>query len=263
MCASFSDATKLQLHSGLIFYPMGLSIKSYQILFQDAHIPRALINTVFYVIVGTTLSLLMTMLAAYVLSRKRYGIKKLLLYMIVIPMYFSGGLIPFYIVVKNLLNMGDSPLAILIPNAINSFYIFIMITFFKGLPDSLEESAFIDGANDFTILFRIIAPISMPVIAVMIVYYGVGQWNNWFNASIFLSLKRYEWQPLQLQLRDILIQNNPLSLQLSGADYYLQQAYKLLIKYSLIILTVAPIVAIYPFVQKYFVKGVMIGSIKD
>jgi len=263
LCASLSDGAKLMVHSGLLLYPAGFSLKSYEILLLDRYIPRAVFNTVFYVVAGTLISLLMTTMAAYVLSRKRYALKKALLYMIVIPMYFSGGLIPFYIVVKIMLQLGDTIWAVLLPSAVNSFYIFIMVTYFKTLPDSLEESAYIDGANEFTILFRIIVPISMPVIAVMIVYYGVGQWNSWFNAGIFLSLRRFELQPLQLQLRDILLQNSPLNLNLSGTDFFTQQQYKTLIKFSLIMLTVAPIILIYPMVQKYFVKGVMIGSMKD
>jgi len=263
LAASFSDGGRLLAHRGLLLHPVGLSIRSYEILFLDRYIPRAFFNSVFYVVAGTSLSLILSLLAAYVLSRKKYMLKKIFLYMIIIPMYFSGGLIPFYIVVRLYLNLADSPLAILLPSAINSFYVIIMITYFKTLPESLEESAYIDGANDFTILFRIIVPISMPVIAVMIIYYGVAQWNSWFNASIFLSFKRYQWQPLQLQLREILIQNSPLNLNMSGTDFFLQQQYRQLIKFSLIILTVAPILLIYPMVQKHFVKGVMIGSLKD
>lgn len=263
LCASISNGDRLYAHQGMIWYPLGLSVKAYQLLFVDPQIPRAILNTTFYVIVGTGLSLLLTTIAAYVLSRKKYALKKFFLFMIVIPMYFSGGLIPFYIVVKKVLMLSDSPLAILLPGAINSFYIFIMLTYFKTLPDSLEESAYIDGANDFTILFRIIMPISMPVIAVMIIYYAVGQWNSWFNASIFLSFKRFQYQPLQLLLKDILIQNNPLNIKGSSMDIFELQKYKRLIKFSLIMVTVTPIIIIYPFMQKHFIKGVMIGSIKE
>jgi putative aldouronate transport system permease protein len=174
-------------------------------------------------------------------------------------MYFSGGLIPFYLVVKQL-HMINSPLAILIPGAISVFNLIIMRTYFLSIPDSLEESAVIDGAGEFTVLFKIILPLAMPVVAVMIVYYGVGRWNEWFNAMIFLS--DTTWQPLQLLLRNILNMNDATKLIRGMNNMGEAIARARLIKYALIMITVVPIIFIYPFVQKHFIKGVMIGSLK-
>lgn len=257
--ASLSDPARLALHLGPLIRPIGFSIEAYARVLSNRLFMRGLLNTVFYVAVGTSLNLLLTAMTAYVMSRKGFFWKKYIMVYIVITMYFGGGLIPFYLVVKGL-HMVDSPMAIIIPSAMSVFNMIIMRTYFISIPDSMEESAILDGANDFTILFRIILPLAMPVVAVMIVYYGVDRWNGWFNAMIFLS--KPDWQPLQLLLRNILNQNDALkflkNLDIAGAQ---QQAR--LIKYALIMITVAPIVLIYPFVQKYFIKGVMIGSIKE
>lgn len=257
--ASVSDPTKLALHLGPLIKPLGFSTQAYGMVLSNRLFIRGLLNTVFYVVVGTLVNLLLTSLTAYVMSRKGFYWKKAIMIYIVITMYFGGGLIPFYLVVKRL-GMTESPLAIIIPTAMSVFNMIIMRTYFMSIPDSMEESAILDGANDFTILFRIILPLSMPVVAVMIVYYGVERWNGWFNAMIFLS--KPDWQPLQLLLRNILNQNDALKF-LKNPDLATAQQQARLVKYALIMITVAPIVFIYPFVQKYFIKGVMIGSIKE
>ena len=262
LMASLSNADKLFVHEGLLLYPKGLSVMSYKLLFKDPQIVQSLINSILYVVFGTILSLLMTSFAAYALTRKKFALKKAFLVYIIITMYFGGGLIPFYLVVSRLLNLGDTPLAIILPSALNTFYVFIMMSFFKTIPESLEESAYIDGANDFTILFKVMLPVAMPVVAVLTIYYAVGQWNSWFNAMLFLNKKRFDYQPLQLVLREILIQNTTFNMTSGAKDAIEVQKYKGLIKYSLIIVTIAPIIIIYPFMQKHFVKGVMIGSIK-
>jgi len=257
--ASLSDPAQLNLHQGPLYKPLGFSIEAYKQVLSNKLFMRGLFNTIFYVVVGTSLNLLLTALAAFVLSRKQFYWKKFIMIYIVITMYFSGGLIPFYLVVKNL-HLINSPLSILLPGAVSVFNLIIMRTYFLGIPDSLEESAVIDGANDFTVLFRIILPLSMPVVAVMIVYYGVGRWNEWFNAMIFLSDNT--WQPLQLLLRNILNQNDATKFLKNITDTGDAQSRARLIKYALIMITVFPIIFVYPFVQKYFIKGVMIGSLK-
>lgn len=262
LMASLSNADKLYFHEGPIFYPLGFSLTSYELLFRDPQIVQSLINSGIYVIIGTGLSLLMTSFAAYALTRKKYALKKFFLVLIIITMYFGGGLIPTYLVITKILHLNDTPLAILLPGMVNTFYVFIMMSYFKTIPDSLEESAYIDGANDFIILFRIILPVAMPVIAVMIIYYAVGQWNSWFNAMLYLNKKRYEYQPLQLVLREILIQSTSFKLTANAMDSIQMEKYKRLVKYSLIIVTVTPIIIIYPFMQKHFIQGIMIGSIK-
>jgi putative aldouronate transport system permease protein len=259
LLASVSDAVKLDLHTGPLIMPLGFSVNAYVLVLGNRLFIRGLINTMFYVVVGTALQLLITSMTAYVMSRKGFYWKKLLMIYIVITMYFGGGLIPFYLVVKNL-GMIDSPLAILIPSAMNVFNMIIMRTYLLSIPDSMEESAKIDGANDFTIFFRIILPLAIPVVAVMVVYYGVERWNGWFYAMIFLN--KPDWQPLQLLLRNILDQNDALKF-LQNPDIAVAQQQGRLVKYALIIITVAPILAIYPFMQKYFIKGIMIGSIKE
>jgi putative aldouronate transport system permease protein len=257
--ASISDPAKLALHKGPLLYPLGLSFVAYKNVFSNSAIVRGFFYTIFYVVAGTLLNLLITSFASYVLSRRAFFGKRFLMLFIVITMYFGGGLIPFYLVVKNL-GMIDTVWAMIIPTAMNAFYMIIMRTYFLSIPFSLEESAILDGANDFTILFRIILPLAMPVVAVMIIYYGVDRWNSWFHAMLFI-MKRQEIQPLQLILWSILLQND-LKL-VKSTDLLEGQQIARLIKYALIIITTLPIITLYPFMQKYFIKGVMIGSIKE
>ncbi|HHY83798.1 MAG TPA: carbohydrate ABC transporter permease [Clostridiales bacterium] len=258
--ASFSDPNQLARHAGPLFKPLGFSLQAYQSIFKDPSLVRSILNTVFYVVAGTSLNLLMTSLAAYVLSRKGFYWKKAIMFMIVFTMYFGGGLIPFYVVVR-MIGLNNSPLALIIPSAVSAFNIIIMRTYFMTIPDSMEESAKLDGANDFIVLFRIMLPLAMPVVAVMIIYYGVGHWNSWFDAMIFL-LKKPEWRPLQLTLRNLLLMNSATRMSTNTDPTKSAQAARL-IQYALIIVTIAPILAIYPFMQRHFIKGVMIGSIKE
>ena len=258
--ASFSDPARIAVFEGPLLLPLGFSLEAYASVFHNSSILRGLANTVFYVTAGTAINLLMTSFAAYVLSRRSFYWKKAIMVMIVITMYFSGGLIPFYMVVKNL-DLIDTPWALLLPSAMNAFYMIIMRTYLLSIPPSLEESAVLDGANDFSILFRIILPLAMPVVSVMIIYYGVGHWNSWFHAMLFLQKKR-DLEPLQLILRSILIQNDAVKF-VSNPNPTESQQIARLIKYALIIITTVPIAMIYPFMQKHFIKGVMIGSIKE
>ena len=260
LVASISDPALLAVHMGLLVKPLGFSLNAYEMVFNNRMIIRGLLNSIFYVVVGTSINILITSFAAYALSRKGYYWKKYIMFFILFTMYFSGGLVPFYLQVKNL-GLLDSPWAILIPYAMNAFYMIIMRTYFMSIPYSMEESALIDGANDFTILFKVILPLAMPVVAVMVIYYGVGHWNSWFPAMIFL-LKNREWHPLQLILRDILTQNNANQFT-RGLDQIASQQLARLIQYALIILSTLPIIMIYPVMQKHFIKGVMIGSIKE
>ncbi len=258
--ASISNPEQLAATPGLIIWPAGFSIQAYESVFHNRMMLRGLLNSIFYVVAGTAVNILMTSFAAYVLSRKGFYWKRFIFIVILITMYFSGGLIPTFILVKGL-HLTETPWAMIIPGAINTFYMIIMRTYFLSIPVSMEESAVIDGANDFQILFKIVFPLAMPVVAVMIIYYGVGHWNSWFNAMIYL-IKNKEWQPLQLILRDILNLNNTQSLT-NLSDTLAAQRLGRLIRYALIMVTVTPIILIYPFMQKHFVKGVMLGSIKE
>ncbi|MDQ0900660.1 carbohydrate ABC transporter permease [Paenibacillus sp. V4I7] len=257
--ASFSDATSLLQNRGLMFRPAGFDLGAYKAVFENPMIIKGYQNTLLYVLFGTTINLFMTSIGAYVLSRPNLYFKNIIMFFIVVTMVFHGGLIPTYLLVNDL-GMMNTMWALLIPGAINTFNMIIMRTSFQGIPVSLEESARMDGANDWTILFRIIIPLSMPVIAVMILWYAVGHWNSYFSALVYLRDR--EAYPLQLVLREILISNNTDSMMTGSAsdDKY---AIGETIKYAAIIVSTLPIICLYPFLQKYFVKGVMIGAIKE
>jgi len=200
----------------------------------------------------------MTSLGAYALSRQNFLWKNPIMFGIVFTMFFSGGLIPTFLLV-NKIGLLDSRWALIIPAAMSTYNLIIMRTSFQGIPASLEESAKLDGANDFTVLFRIVMPLSMPVIAVMILFYGVAHWNSWFSALIYIRSR--DLFPLQLILREILITNNTDSMMtgVGGGD---RMPIGETIKYATIIVSTIPVLCLYPFLQKYFVKGVMIGAIK-
>lgn len=255
--ASISDGAKLMQHSGALFKPLGLSFDAYKVTFQNKMVGRGYLNTLFILVVGTFLNIVMTSLGAYFLSRKDVMLKKIIMMGIVFTMYFSGGLIPWYLTVKQL-GLDNSLWALIVPNLVSTFNLIIMRTAFMAIPDSLEESAKLDGASHLTILTRLVIPLSLPTIAVMILYYGIGYWNAWFNASIFL--RKRELFPLQLILREILLQNTNADSNNTLID---QEQISQTIKYALIVVSTVPILAIYPFLQKYFVKGVMIGALKE
>jgi len=256
--ASLSDAGRLVAHKGILFKSLGFSLEAYKGVMKNPGILIGYRNTLFIVIAGVTVNLLMTALGAYVLSRKNVIWNKAFMLIIVFTMFFHGGLIPLYLVVKNV-GLLDSLWATIIPFSIGTFNLIIMRTAFMSIPDSLEESAKIDGANHFTILFRIIIPLSMPVIAVMILYYAVDKWNGWFYASVFI--KSRDLFPLQLVLREILIANSTDGMSV-GADAGDRFQIGETIKYATIIVATLPVLCLYPFVQRFFVKGVMVGSLK-
>lgn len=256
--ASISEASQLVTHKGLLYKPLGISFEAYKSVFKNPGILTGYRNTLFIVVMGVTLNLFMTALGAYVLSRKNVMWNKAFIFIIILTMFFNGGLIPIYLVVKGV-GLLDSLWAPIVPFAISTFNLIIMRTAFMSVPDSLEESAKIDGANHFTIMFRIILPLSMPVIAVMILYYAVDKWNGWFYSSIFI--KDRELFPLQLILREILLANQTDSMS-AGAAAGDQFQIGETIKYATIMVATIPILCVYPFVQKYFVKGVMVGALK-
>jgi putative aldouronate transport system permease protein len=256
--ASISRPSLLIQHRGLLLLPLGIETGSYGLVFKNPMILKGYANTMFVVFAGTIINIVMTSLGAYVLSRKNVYWKNLIMVIIVFTMFFGGGMIPTYLIVKSL-KLTNTLLALIIPNAISTYNLIIMRTSFMSIPDSLEESARIDGAQDFTILFKIIIPLSMPVIAVMILFYGVGHWNSWFSAMIYL--RKRELYPLQLILREILISSdiNQMMTEVGGMD---REPVGLTVKYATIVVATLPILCVYPFLQKYFVKGVMIGALK-
>lgn len=257
--ASLSDPTEMARFRGMLFYPKGFNLEAYKAVMDNPMILTGYRNTIFYVAGGTAINLLMTTLGAYALSRRNVYFSNSIMFMIVITMVFNGGLIPTFLLV-NSLGMLDTPWALLLPGAVSSFNLIIMRTAFQAVPVSLEESARIDGANDWTIMSRIIVPLSMPVIAVMILWYAVGHWNSYFSALIYLRDR--ELFPLQLVLREILISNSTDSMTTDAAASD-RLDIGITIKYATIIISTLPILCLYPFLQKYFVHGVLIGALKE
>lgn len=255
---SISDPIALTRDQGFRFFPiLPLNFSGYETVLSYRNIAVGYTNTLIYVIVGTLLNLVLTTLAAYVLSRKRFAPRNKVMLFLAFTMLFNGGMIPNYMLVRNL-GLLDHYAAVLLPSAFSVFNLVIMRTAFAEIPDSLEESARLDGANELQILVRIIIPVSKATVAVIALFVAIAIWNSWFTASIYLQ-DREKW-PLQMFLREILITTSQRSLS-SGVrmNTVVQQT---LVKYCTIMVATVPILCIYPFVQKYFVKGVMLGSIK-
>lgn len=257
---SMSISSPLAAASNEVFlWPVGLSFESYKMVFENPEIIQAYYNTLWYTGVGTVINVLMTVLSAYPLSRKRFFLRGPLMFLVTFTMFFSGGLIPQFILV-NQLGLYNTRWAIVLPVAISTWNLILCRTFFQGIPDSLEEAATIDGASQYTILFRIFLPLSMPIIAVLILFYAVGHWNSYFSATLYLTDSSL--QPMQIYLRKVLIQANTELLRDNMASGMERSLATLQLKYSVIIVATLPILVVYPFLQKYFVKGVMIGSLK-
>lgn len=259
LVASFSDPSVVIESKGIMLLPKGITFDAYKAVIANKSILTGYVNTIFYVVVGTALNLLFTVILAYGLSRKNIRYSGFFMKAIVFTMFFSGGMIPSYMLIKQLGIMG-TVWSILLPGLISTYNLIILRTSFRSVPQSLEESAKIDGANEWNIMWKIVLPLSMPTIAVMILYYGVGRWNDWFNASIYLTER--SMFPLQLVLREILVINSMDSMSMS-ASVQDKVSVEYTIKYATIIVATIPILCIYPFLQKYFIKGVMIGAIKE
>ena len=257
--ASFSNPNLLAAHSGVLLHPLGFSLESYKAVLSQSDIYTGYRNTLFLVIVGTCISLSITVLSAYVLSRRGFRLRPLLNLMAVFTMFFSGGLIPFYLQIRTL-GLRESLWGLILPTAMSTYNLIVLRTAFYSVPVSLEEAARMDGAQDFTILFRVILPITGPSIAVMILFYGVSYWNSWFYAMVLLGGRR-ELYPLQLILREILIMSSADSM--IDLDINDRAIISQTIKYATIIVSTVPVLAIYPFLQKYFVAGMMVGAVKE
>lgn len=257
--ASFSDSNALLRHgASALWKPLEPTLSAYKMAFSNKLIVSGYINTVFLVVTGTLISIIMSSLCAYVLSKKDLKLKGLFTKIIMVTMFFGGGLIPTYVLVKNL-GMLNTYWSLLIPGAISTYNMIILRTGFESVPDSLTESALMDGAGHLRILFKIVMPLSKATIAVICLYYAVGQWNSWFPASIYIQRDTSKW-PLQLVLRQILIMNDVNTSQEVAMDQ--QNSVAESIKYATIVIATAPVLCVYPFIQKYFTKGVLIGAVK-
>lgn len=256
---SISDPLQVAAHSGLFLKPLGkITFGGYELVMANSNIMKSYINTFIYVVASTLIGLVLNILAAYVMSRKNLMFGKLFSKFVVFTMIFNGGLVPTFIVI-NKLHLYNTRWAVILPGALTAFNIIIMRTSFMEIPSEMIEAARIDGADDFRILTRVVLPVSQSIIAVIVLFYAVQHWNEWFNASIYLQDRKL-W-PLQLMLREIVLQSteNSIVADTSGEDVMI---YRPLIKYATIMISVIPMMVIYPFVQKYFVSGVMIGAVK-
>ena len=260
LSASFSKPDFV-LRGEMWLLPKGINLDAYSKIFQNKDLWIGYRNTIVYTLVGTSINLLMTILAAYPMSRKDFAGRNVVMAMMVVTLFFSGGLIPTYLLIKKL-HMLDTFWVMVIPNAVSVWNIIIMRTFFQSsIPHEIQESAMIDGCANWQILLRIVLPLSMPVIAVMILFYAVGHWNAFFNALIYLNDK--DKFPLQLILREMLIQNTMKDMAKLTQEAVAKQAMSVEgIKYAIIVVANLPVLLLYPFLQKYFVKGVMIGALK-
>lgn len=255
---SLSDANMLMEYRGLLWKPLKPTLAAYKAVSKNKMVLYGYANTLFVVGIATTINIIMTTIGAYILSRKNVMLKKAIMIYIMITMYFSGGLIPCYLNIRNL-GLYDSLWSLILPVAINTYNLIIMKTSFDAVPDSLTEAATIDGAGHAVIMFRVILPLAKATVAVMVLYYGVAHWNSWFTAAMYIQ-DRYKY-PLQLVLREILIQNDT-SAMMQGGNVNDTSNIAETIKYAVIVVSTLPILCVYPLLQKYFAKGALVGAVK-
>ena len=237
------------------FYPIGFNVNTYKYILRDNQFFRYYGNTIFYTVVGTFISVACTALIAYPLSKPRLRLNKVITPLVVFTMYFAGGMIPNYIVITQWLGLQDSMWSIILPNAISTFNLLVMKSFFAGLPEELEEAAAIDGMNTYQIFLKIIIPLSKPIIATMCLFYMVTMWNEWFTPMLYLDSKD-KW-PVALYVRQLVEGANNTEIGSSDAS-----SVQATLKSATMVLTSIPILCVYPFVQKYFVQGMTIGAVK-
>ena len=258
--ASFSDPQAV-ISNEVWFLPVRPTLRGYQAVFKNRNILTGFANSFYYMIVGTLVNIVMTVMCAYPLSRKEFTARNKVAMIFVFTMYFSGGLIPTYMLV-NSLGLVNTRGSMIIPSAMSTYNMIICRTYFvNSIPDELYEAGQLDGCTPFKYLLRVVVPLSKPILAVLVLYYGVTKWNSYFDAMIYL--KSQTMVPLQIVLRDILILNQVDYTMISDASAIAaQRGLTDLLKYSTIVVASLPVLCIYPFVQKYFVKGVMIGAVK-
>lgn len=257
--ASFSKPEDVLL-GRVIFWPKNISLLSYQLVIEEQRIWTGYRNTLLYASLGTVINLVLTTLLAYPLSRRDMPVRTLLTFLASFTMMFSGGMVPTYLVVRNL-RLTDTIWAMMIPGAIATYNMLIMKNFFQSnIPLELQEAAQLDGCNDFRLLTMVVLPLSKAILAVITLFYVVGHWNAFFDAIIYLRNRKL--YPLQLILREILLQNQDLAASGDGTGLYEKMMAAETMKYAVIIVSSLPVLILYPFVQKHFVTGVMVGAIK-
>ncbi len=260
LSASISDPAAV-LSGNMWLWPVNVSFTGYEKVFGNTELLTGYANTILYTVVGTAINVVMTVMAAYPLSQRSFVGRNLIMALLVFTMFFSGGLVPAYMIVRDL-GMTNTMWALIIPSAVSVYNILIMRTYFQtSIPGEILEAAAIDGSSDFRSLVRIVLPLSLPILAVMVLFYAVGHWNAYFNALIYLTDR--ELYPLQLFMREILIQGQ-MEEMINAADHTHAQTImdEETVKYAIIVVANLPIFLLYPFLQKYFTKGVMIGALK-
>ena len=257
-----SFATEYEIATRPMFFiPQDITIDAYRYIFSSNKILQGFGNSVFITVFGTAINLFFTVTMAYALSKSRLRGRNFFLNMVIFSMFFSGGMIPGYIVVANILNMKNTYWAVLLPGAISAYNMMIVKNFFQGIPQELEESASIDGCTDIGVLWKIVLPLSLPVLATFGLFYAVGHWNAYFSAMIYMTGAKEKW-PLQVLLRELIIMSNGTAGDMNNLDPEFVKPPEQSVKMAVIVVSTVPIMCVYPFLQKYFVKGVMVGALK-
>ena len=261
LMASFSDPVYVNNGTFLI-YPRGFTLEGYMMVFEDARIWRGYLNTIIYTVGGTLFGVIVVMLAGYAFSRKDLVGGPTIMKLFVFTMYFSGGTIPLYLVIQKL-GLLDTRFLMIVLGSVSVYNIIVVRSFMvSNIPDELHDAATIDGCGNGKFFFQIVLPLSKAVAAVMVLYIAVGHWNSYFNAMMYMSDGTKH--PLQVYLRDVLVMSSSMAgnLDLDPEERMRLEQMTMIIKYAIIVVSTGPILCVYPFVQKYFVKGVMIGSVK-
>ena len=259
LSASISDPSALMAGKVLLF-PVGFTLQAYQAVLDYDQIWVGFANSLFYTVAGTVVNLAVTILAGYALSRKDLVGRNFFMFLFAFTMLFSGGIVPTYLVV-NQLGLINTRWALIIPQALSVWNLLITVTYFRtSIPPELLEAAQLDGCSDFQYLARVVLPLSTPIIAVLTLFYAVSHWNEYFSALLYLN--KQELYPLQIMLRNILVQNQIDFTMIDISAFAARQAMRELLKYALIVVASVPVLLIYPFAQRYFIKGIMIGAIK-
>ena len=257
-----SFATEYEIATRPMFIiPENVSTAAYEFIFSSNKILRGFGNSVFITVCGTAINLFFTVTMAYALSKTRLRGRNFFLNMVIISMFFSGGMIPGYIVVANILNLKNTYWSVLLPGAISAYNMMIVKNFFQGIPQELEESASMDGCTDMGVLWKIVLPLSLPVLATFGLFYAVGHWNAYFGAMIYMKTAKEKW-PLQVLLRELIILSSGTAGDMNNLDPEFVQPPEQSVKMAVIVVSTVPIMLVYPFLQKYFVKGVMVGALK-
>ncbi|SDD14482.1 putative aldouronate transport system permease protein [Paenibacillus sp. UNCCL117] len=261
LSASLSSPEAYNLGKVTIF-PVDVTMKAYRLIWEAKTVPRSFLNSVVYTTLGTAISMLLTTSLAYAISRKKLALRRYYMWFVLITMYFNGGMITNFLLVKNL-GLYNTLWAIVLPTAVSTYYLIIMRSYFQAVPEELNESAYLDGANDLIIFIRITLPLSMAALVTIGLFYAVNYWNAWFSSLLYL--KDTDKYPLQMVLRQIIIRSELLMQSIKAGEASASEMASTdvtSIKYATLFVSIGPMMILYPFIQKYFVKGVMIGSLK-